>query len=384
MKARLGTDDGLLVVHVIPSSLGRGAQRAARALVDRLDEPGAVRHRLLSLFAGPPEVEIDLDLQYPGGSHAAEGFRPGLAFRLRRTLVRLGPAAVVAHGGDPMKYVVPALLGTGCPLAYCVIGTYAGPPSPIHEWRWRQIMARANLVVAVGDEVLEECTGRFGVAPERAVLIPNGRDPSQFHPRTDEAVGGAAPTVIFVGAMTYQKQPGRFLEVVARLRSEGRSLRAILVGDGPLLGELSGLAAAQEVELLGARPDVAELLRQSDVLVFTSQPTGEGMPGVLIEAGLCGLPAVSTPVPGAATVLSNGVTGLIVEDATRAMADAVGLLLDDAPRRAAMGSAARLRCEQEFTIDVMAARWRAALNSMMGPSGPGGSAARPDGRRTEG
>jgi glycosyltransferase involved in cell wall biosynthesis len=367
MKAHLGTDHSPLVVHVIPSPLGRGAQRAARILVDKLHEPGVVRHQLLGLFDGPPEVDLDLDLRYPGGIHAAEGFHPRLALRLRRTLARLSPVAVVAHGGDPMKYVVPAVIGTGCPLAYCVIGTYAGPPSPVHEFRWRQIMARADLVVAVGGEVLEECTGRFGVPSERVVLILNGRDPLQFQPRSAGAQGGAPPTLIFVGAMTPQKQPDRFIEVVGRLRAEGRPLRALLVGDGPLAGPLAAAAAAQGVELLGARPNVAELLRQSDVLVFTSRPAGEGMPGVLIEAGLSGLPVVSTPVPGAATVLVDGVTGFIVEDSVGAVTDAVTLLIDDPVRRAAMGSAARRRCEEEFTLDLMAARWQVALQSMVDP-----------------
>jgi glycosyltransferase involved in cell wall biosynthesis len=367
MRADLATDQSPLVVHVIPSPLGRGAQRAARILVDRLDEPGVVRHQLLGLFEGPSEVDLDLNLRYPGGVHAAEGFHPRLALRLRRTLARLGPVAVVAHGGDSMKYAVPAVIGTGCPLAYCVIGTYAGPPSPIHELQWRRIMARADLVVAVGDEVLEECTGRFGVPSQRAVLIPNGRDPVRFQPRPAGAQDGLTPTLIFVGAMTPQKQPDRFIEVVGRLRAEGRPLRALLVGDGPLAGPLAADAVAQGVELLGARPDVAELLRQSDVLVFTSRPTGEGMPGVLIEAGLSGLPVVSTPVPGAATVLVDGVTGLIVEDSVEAVSNAVTQLLDDPARRATMASAARRRCEKEFTLDLMAERWHGALQSIVDP-----------------
>jgi glycosyltransferase involved in cell wall biosynthesis len=376
MTAHLGTDGSPLVVHVIPSPLGRGAQRAARILVDQLDEPGVVRHRLLGLFDGPPEVELDLALGFPGGNHAAEGFQPRLALRLRSALARLAPAAVVAHGGDPMKYVVPAVIGTGCPLAYCVIGTYAGPPTPLHLWSWRRIMARADLVAAVGDEVLDECTWRFGVAAHRAVVIPNGRDPSQFHPRSAPA-DAAAATLIFVGAMTPQKQPDRFVEVVGRLRAEGRSFRAMLVGDGPLAGPLAGVAAAHGVELLGSRSDVPELLRRSDVLVFTSRPTGEGMPGVLIEAGLSGLPAVSTPVPGAASVLTDGRTGVIVDDSVGAISQAVGQLLDDPVRRAAMGAAARSRCESEFTLDLMAERWRGALQSMVGAQGGAARRGRP-------
>ena len=125
------------------------------------------------------------------------------------------------------------------------------------------------------------------------------------------------------------------------------------------------MAAACGVELLGSRSDVPELLRRSDVLVFTSRPTGEGMPGVLIEAGLSGLPAVSTPVPGADTVLADGYTGIIVDDSVGTMVEAVEQLLDDPVRRAAMGAAARRRCESEFSLDLMAERWRAALQPMV-------------------
>ena len=365
MTPHLGNDRSPLVVHVIPSPLRpRCATRGARVLVDRLDEPGVVRHRLLGLFDGPPEVEIDLALGYPAGSRPAEGFEPRLALRLRRVLARLDPAAVVAHGGDAMKYALPAVIGTGRPLVYCVIGTYAGPPTLLHEWVWRRIMAHADLVVAVGDEVLDECIGRFRVAPQRAMVIPNGRDPSQFRPRSEPAETADA-TLIFVGALTSQKQPDRFVEVVRRLRAEGRPVRAMMVGDGPLAGTLAPLAAAQGVELLGPRSDVPELLRHSDVFVFTSRPTGEGMPGVLIEAGLSGLPAVSTPVPGAATVLCDGRTGVIVDDSVATMAAAVGQLLDDPDRRAAMGVSARGRCESAFTVDLMAQRWTAALHPMV-------------------
>jgi glycosyltransferase involved in cell wall biosynthesis len=228
-------------------------------------------------------------------------------------------------------------------------------------------MARADAVVAVGHEVLDECTTRFGVGGDRATVIPNGRDPSLFYPRSPQSGASPFATIIYVGAMTAQKQPDRFIGVVARLRAEGYSLRALLVGDGPLAGELAADAAHHRVEFLGSRSDVPELLRQSDVLLFTSRPAGEGMPGVLIEAGLSGVPVVSTSVPGAATVLVDGRTGLIVDDSVDALAEAVGQLLDDPVRRATMGSAARSRCESEFTLEVMAARWRSVLQSLMEP-----------------
>ena len=364
MTAHVGKGGGPLVLHVVPTPRGRGAQLGARMLADRLDEPGVVQHRLLSLFAGRPEIAIDFTLGHPAGDHPAEGFEPRLALRLRKTLARLDPAVVVAHGGDAMKYAVPALIGTRRPLVYCVIGTFAGPSTPLREWGWRRIMARAGLVVAVGDEVLDECTGRFRVLPQRAVMIPYGRDPSEYRPRSGPPVAADA-TLLFLGALTTGKQPDRFVEVVRRLQAEGRTVKAMMVGDGPLAGTVTPLATAQGIEVLGARSDVPDLLRRADVFVFPSRPTGEGLPGVLIEAGLSGLPTVSTSVPGAASVICDGQTGMIVDDSAATIAAAVGELLDDPERRVAMGAAARRRCESTFTLDLMAHRWREALATLM-------------------
>src|SRR5271165_3059446 len=89
-----------VVLHVIPTATARGAQREARALATRLDAPGTRHHRLLSLFAGPRQVPVDIALDYPGGARTAQGFDPRLVVRLRAVLRRAGPAVVVAHGGD--------------------------------------------------------------------------------------------------------------------------------------------------------------------------------------------------------------------------------------------------------------------------------------------
>ena len=78
------------------------------------------------------------------------------------------------------------------------------------------------------------------------------------------------------------------------------------------MDSLQRTAAAANVELLGSRSDVATLLPEFDVLVFTSIPEGEGMPGVLIEAGMCGLAVVTTDVPGARDVIDDDHTGYVV------------------------------------------------------------------------
>ncbi|MGO8870502.1 MAG: glycosyltransferase family 4 protein [Acidimicrobiales bacterium] len=381
-----------LVLHVIPTPLARGAQREARALVDQLHAPGRRVHVLLSIFAGDPEVRPDLTLGVDGGRTPAQGYDVKVIPALRAALARLDPGLVVAHGSDPLKYLVPAMVGRRRPLAYYAIGTYAGSRHRRPQlWMWRHLLKRVDAVAAEGDEVAAECTELLGVPADRVTMTPNGRDPEIFSPRrireaqaTQDgplpSVEEDSPMVTFVGALTEGKRPDKFVEVVAGLREQGAAFRAQVVGDGPLRSSVEGPAAAAGVSMRGSRSDVAELLRQSDMMVFPSLPAGEGMPGVLIEAGLSGLPAVATDVPGVRTIVEDGVTGLIVDvDDREAMIGAVAGLLGDANRRRAMGAAARRRCVDRFSLSSVTADWLRVLGPLLpeaahgdrsGPSDP--------------
>ena len=364
--------DEPLVLHVIPTPVARGAQREARALADRLDAPGTRAHRVLCIFDGPPEVRADFSLAFGGGNRPAVGFDPRAALRLRSALRRLDPSVVVAHGSEPLKYLVPALAGRPTPLAYYAIGTYSGREGRrLQLALWRTLLRRADVVAAEGDEVAFECTDLLGIPAARVTMTPNGRDPDVFHPRT--ADDREQPLLCFVGALTEQKRPDRYIEVVAALRSSGREFRAILIGDGPLRSRLERPASEAAVELLGARSDVAVLLGGADLMVFPSRPAGEGMPGVLIEAGMSGLPVVATDVPGVRTVIEDGTTGLVVGvDDEAGMVEAVTRLLDDTPRRRSMGESARRRCVERFGLDAVAATWLTLLAPLLPGAAPVG------------
>ncbi len=232
-----------LVLHVIPTATARGAQREARALVTGLDRPGVRHHRLLSLFAGPGQVPVDIALGHPGGDRPAVGFDARLVLRLRAELRRLDPAVVVAHGGDPLKYVVPAVAGRGRPLAYYATGTFEHPGRAARVALWRALVRRADVVAAEGDEVLAQCRSLLGVAVQRSVLAPNGRDPEEFHPPARRGEGPVG--LAFVGALTTGKRPDVFVEVVARLRRRGAAVAAVVCGDGPLADSLAPAAGGR-------------------------------------------------------------------------------------------------------------------------------------------
>lgn len=359
------------VVHVVPTPLRRGAQVFARALADRLDGPGQ-RHLLLGLLdVADGTVPVELHLGVDARGVPGAGVDPRAMRRLRLLLDAIGPATLVAHGGDPLKYLAP-LRGPRA-LVYHAIGTM--PPlvrRPVRRGLWSALASRAQAVVAVSDDVRDDLLWTLGRPPQEIQVIPNGRDEEQFRPRPElrtpparERLERRAPVVAFVGRLSEGKQPLRFLRALAELRQRGMSLSGLVVGDGPLAGTVRSAALAGGVEVLGERADVADVLRGVDLLVFPSDPDGEGMPGVLIEAGLCAVPVIATRVAGVSAVVEDTVTGTLVPTGDeRALCDALESLLGDPARREAMGRAARARCLERFSLALSARRWKDLLESL--------------------
>ena len=93
----------------------------------------------------------------------------------------------------------------------------------------------------------------------------------------------------------------------------------------------------------------------------------EGLPKGLIEAGACGLPLVTTDVPGCREVVTDGVDGLLVpaKDAG-ALAGAIARLQDDADLRARLGAAARAKALAEFDERIVIERTVGVYRELLG------------------
>lgn len=349
----------MIVLHVLPYDLARGAQRYARALVDRLDG-GSDRHLILTLFESDPVLlRADLEMNIPRGVLRQMGLDPRVVTRLRKAVEEVGPDVLVAHGGEPAKYGAIAA-PRALPIVYLSIGSSHPRLSrpwnrAIHRW----YTGRADMVVAVSSDVAEEARGLHGVAEDRVVVIPNGRDAAAFRPRASRRPGPVR--LIFVGHLDEGKRPSLFVALVEALTEKGHEVVGTIVGEGPLAEFLRPAAESAGVDMLGRRDDVNELMADSDILVLTSRPP-EGLPGVLIEAGLCAIPSVTTRIPGASDVVEDGATGLIVDlDDFEGLVEASERLVADEQLRIEMGANAREACLARFTLDATVEQWRSVL-----------------------
>jgi glycosyltransferase involved in cell wall biosynthesis len=212
---------------------------------------------------------------------------------------------------------------------------------------------------------------RHGMAGTKPVVIPgagvdiegferalaSGPSPAQLR---RELGLGDAKVVITVTRMTRQKGIPALLEAAALVHETRPDARFLLVGpresEGPLaVTEAEIQRHAPYVRAIGLRSDVPALLALADVFAFPTEYR-EGVPRVLLEAALAGVPIVTTAMPGCCDVVRNGDTGFLVPfRAPRMMAERILDLLGDREKAQAMAGRAAEHVREAFGLETVIA-----------------------------
>ncbi len=188
-----------------------------------------------------------------------------------------------------------------------------------------------------------------------AMIRGSGVDSTKFRPFDHSSAD--IPVVLLASRMLWDKGVGEFVEAARLIKSSGRDVRFVLVGDSDPENpacisqqELSEWQASGIVEWWGRRDNMSEILANSTLVCLPSYR--EGLPKVLIEAAACGKAIVATDAPGCREIVQHGVNGFLVpvKDAS-ALAEAIEKLLRDDSLREKMGKKGRDIVEQEFTIE---------------------------------
>jgi glycosyltransferase involved in cell wall biosynthesis len=149
-----------------------------------------------------------------------------------------------------------------------------------------------------------------------------------------------------IGRVTQIKRPDRFLDVVEELVSRQLNVKFIIAGSGELFDKTEKLIKEKSLPVLclGWRSDIELILAASDIVILTSD--NEGTPLSLIQAGMAGLPVVSTNVGSVSEIVINRKTGLITTRDVQDLADAVQNLIEDTDLQKKLGNEAK-----EFTLN---------------------------------
>lgn len=221
-------------------------------------------------------------------------------------------------------------------------------------------------VVAVSDQVREHLLKDFGVAAGRVELIYNGIDGRRFSPKTKDerefektkiGLDQRAKVIGHIGRLSSVKGQGFLIEAVGRLRSQGRDIRCLIIGDGPEEKNLRRLISERRLEGVVflcssvSRTDLA--LSVMDVFVMPSLQEGLGLS--ILEAQAQGVPVVATRVGGILTIIDDRATGMLVPPADpAALSGAIAELLDNPALRDGIVGKAKRQVAEKFSLEAMA------------------------------
>ena len=204
-------------------------------------------------------------------------------------------------------------------------------------------------LLAVGDKVrqdlLEVGIGnlkKFGLMPPGLEI---GQLPNKVESQESFGLSMMKLQCAFIGRVTQIKRPDKFLDVVTEIKKRGVELEFFMAGDGELLGTCRERIVREQlpVKVLGWQSDIEKVLIAADIVVLTSD--NEGTPLSLIQAGMAGLPVVTTRVGSVPEVVLDGITGIVAGLDVHEIADALEKLANNSDLRDHIGAAAK-----EFTL----------------------------------
>ena len=298
-------------------------------------------------------LEPEWTLPLPG--YGSIGLRfPSLAGLLLRVEAERPDVIQVATPGPVGVLGIVAARLLGVPI----VGSYHTELGPYAYHLTRDVIV-SGLVGAWVDFFYRQC-GTI-LAPTRAVaaeleergfagrvgIWSRGVDTTAFSPafRSTELrrsiLDGGDTLLLSVGRVSREKRLDVLLAAFAEIRASRPGARLAIVGDGPALAELAD-AAGPGVLFLGERRgrELAELYASADIFCFPSTTDTFGQ--VLLEASASGVPLVAAGAGGAAELVLDARTGLLVPPGNvGALVDALVTLVDDPVARAALGARGR-------------------------------------------
>jgi glycosyltransferase involved in cell wall biosynthesis len=193
-------------------------------------------------------------------------------------------------------------------------------------WLERLTVWPSEMIVSVSQSCLDHYRADGIGRKIESRVVYSGIDVARFEQNSrlsttereqERAALGYAPddvVLLNVGRFTYGKAQRHTIEAFSRVKLHHPNLKLLLVGEGDLQDDcrqqVKQLGLEHDVRFYGFTENVPRVMALADIHVLTS--LREGLPRVVVEASLCGLPTAAFDVEGLREILQHEVSGFIV------------------------------------------------------------------------
>lgn len=282
-----------------------------------------------------PGLQIEADKRIIINTGGVAGRRKELEFKLlgpgrslTRRLKAIKPKLIHAHFGPEGCLAMPIAEKLNIPLIVTFHGydattkdEYARKSYYTHRNYLKQrpkLQRKGDLFIAVSDFIQEKLISQ-GYPPEKIVRHYIGINTDSFTP--DESIE-RQDTVLFVGRLVEVKGCAYLINAMAQVQRQNPEAELVIIGDGPLRGELEQLAASKltHYRFLGTQPQhvVCEWMNRARVFSVPSiraeNGAEEGLGMVFLEAAAMGVPVASFATGGIPEAVEHGKTGYLASE----------------------------------------------------------------------
>jgi glycosyltransferase involved in cell wall biosynthesis len=199
---------------------------------------------------------------------------------------------------------------------------------------------------------------RMPIVGDRARFIHNGVAPVDFYTKEEALKELELPipshhvVIGGIGELHVNKNWHMAIQTIATMPSH---IHLAIIGSGEeyesLEYHIEKFNVKDRVHLLGYVPDAVRYLKAFDIFLLPSKK--EGLPYVILEAGLAGLPVVASDLPGNRDIIESGTHGFLVAPEPKLLSTSLEMLLRDEGMRRRFGAALQERVMNEFSIHHM-------------------------------
>ena len=171
--------------------------------------------------------------------------------------------------------------------------------------------------------------------------------------------------IVFAGRLIIEKGILILLNVFKKIASRNSNTYLFVAGDGPLMKDIKTNYSFNHTFILGniEYDDVMNLLNNSDIVAVPSYYP-EGLPTLLLEAGINNCAVIATPQGGTEEVITDNEHGIIIEQKSEnSLEDALERLIDDEILRKKLASNLMKRVESDFNWNITAKKFSEYLEN---------------------